>query len=78
MHFRGPRNTRGGIPSCSSIELRFLQTSPFGKRHRTRSGHDEMVENLHIHQCQGLLEALRKEELIGAARSATPDGMVVR
>src|SRR6266496_2647074 len=54
-----------------------LDKSPFGKRHRARSGHDEMVENPHVDQGQRLFEVLR-QQFIGTARFRYSRGVVMR
>jgi hypothetical protein len=75
---QGPANTRGGIPSCFRvIDFDSLDQSPFRKRHRARSGHDEMVENPHVDQGQRLFEVLR-QQFIGAARFRYSGRMVMR
>ena len=75
MHFKGPAHE--GRDPLVFPDLESLDKPPLGKRDHARSGHDEMVENLHIHQSLGLLEALR-EKLIGAARFRYSRRMVMR
>ena len=50
-----------------------LQQPPLGQRREPAAGDDEMVERADVDQRQRLLQRLR-QELVGAAGSATPDG----